>query len=120
MSTIPVNVRCKLCEKIESKRRRRQREVDRIGKLRHEASNVKEYQASLQEAQSLIKKLDQEIEEIQSERERRYGSCILGIGPAVPSIDGMRNMVEYDAAIDDDVMPTRVSHYSVSLYELII
>ena len=108
MSTIPVNTRCKLCEKIETKRRRRQRELDRINGWR-EASRAIVSQASQQKAQLLIEKLDREIEVIQSLRERRYRSCASEVGPAISSIDGTRNTLDDGSTIHNDAMPIRVS-----------
>ena len=115
MSTIPVNTRCKLCEKIDTKRRRRQRELDRINGWR-EASRAIVSQASRQKAQLLIERLDRGIEVDQSLRERRYRSCASEVGPAIPSIGGTRNTLADGSTIYDDAMPGRVSLYLCSLY----
>ena len=110
MSIIPVTVMCKLCEKIESKRRRRQREVDRINGWR-EASTAMESQESLQEAQSLTERLDREIGVIQSLRERRNRSCTAEVGPEILSIDNPGTLVGFGSTINDVAVATRVSHY---------
>lgn len=113
MSTIPM----KLCEKIGTKRRRRRKELDRINEW-HEAPTAMASQASRQESQSLIKKLDQEIEFIQSLRERRYRTFAPEVCPEIPSIDGTRNALGDGSTIHDDAIPTIVSHYLSSLYGL--
>ena len=75
-------------------------------------------QGSRQESQSLIKKLDQEIEVIQGFRERRYRTFAPEVGPEIPSIDGTRNALGDGSTIHDDAIPTSVRHYLSSLYGL--
>ena len=116
MSTIPVTRMCKLCEKIESKRRRRQREVDRL-KGWCEGRTAMEYQASRQEAQSLIEGLDREIGVIQSLRERPFRGCAAEVGPELLSINNLGTLVGFGSTISDVAVAIRVSHYPCLPYE---
>lgn len=59
---------CKLCEKLNTKYRRRAAEVDRINRWNQEPSR---YQASLEKAMRTIGELDEEIKAIFSEKQRR-------------------------------------------------
>lgn len=68
MQTIPTGTKCKLCEKIDTKMRRRTAEVDRIGRWQREG--VK-FRASIDKAMEIIRCLDGEIYELGCERARR-------------------------------------------------
>lgn len=75
MSTLPVGQKCKLCEKIDTKMRRRGAEVDRIGRWSREGSK---FRASIEKSTEIIRSLDGEIYELGMERNRR----LQGIGSA--------------------------------------
>ncbi|KAF2027639.1 hypothetical protein EK21DRAFT_26201, partial [Setomelanomma holmii] len=68
MNTIPVGTGCKLCNKIDTKMRRRAAEVDRIGRWQREGHQLR---ASIDKAMEIIKALDAEINELSCERQRR-------------------------------------------------
>lgn len=58
--------KCRLCEKIETKYRRRSAEVDRLERWKREGATLV---ASMDRSQTLIKELDKEIYILQRERE---------------------------------------------------
>lgn len=68
MQTVPTGTKCKLCEKIETKMRRRAAEVDRIGRWQREAHK---FGASIDKSMEMIRGLDTEIYELNCERNRR-------------------------------------------------
>ncbi|MCJ1461593.1 hypothetical protein MMC07_000190 [Pseudocyphellaria aurata] len=68
MQTVPVSQKCKLCDKIDTKQRRRNAEVDRISRWQREGSK---FRASIDRSCDMIKVLDQEIFNLGSERQRR-------------------------------------------------
>lgn len=68
MQTVPTGTKCKLCEKIETKMRRRGAEVDRIGRWQREPHR---FSASIEKSMDLIRGLDGEIYELGCERTRR-------------------------------------------------
>lgn len=68
MQTIPTGTKCKLCDKIETKMRRRNAEVDRIGRWQREGTK---FRASIDKAMDIIRCLDSEIQELGCERARR-------------------------------------------------
>ena len=68
MQTVPVSQKCKLCDKIDTKQRRRGAEVDRISRWQREGSK---FRASIDRSYDMIKVLDKEIYELGSERQRR-------------------------------------------------
>jgi hypothetical protein len=68
MQTIPTGTKCKLCDKIETKMRRRTAEVDRIGRWQREGTK---FRASIDKAMEIIRSLDSEIYELGCERSRR-------------------------------------------------
>ena len=57
---------CKLCDKIETKIRRRNTEVERVNRWLREGSVLK---ASMERSQNLIKDLDQEIRQLEHDRQ---------------------------------------------------
>jgi len=57
---------CRLCDKIETKIRRRNTEVDRLTRWRREGSM---FRASMERSQNLIKDLDQEIRQLEHDRQ---------------------------------------------------
>ena len=59
MSTVPVGTKCKLCEKIDTKMRRRQAEVERISRWNREGSK---FLASIEKSENIIRSLDTHLE----------------------------------------------------------
>ena len=75
MQTVPVCQKCKLCEKIDTKMRRRGAEVERIKRWQREGGK---FRASIDKSMDMIKAFDVEIYELGCERGRRLqgiGSC---------------------------------------------
>ena len=68
MTTVPVSQKCKLCEKIDTKQRRRTAEVDRILRWKREGGK---FTASIDRSQEIVKTLEKEIVEMSYERQRR-------------------------------------------------
>ncbi|TKA79536.1 hypothetical protein B0A49_00381 [Cryomyces minteri] len=73
--TIPSGQKCKLCEKIDTKQRRRAAEVERINRWQREGNK---FRASIDKSFQIIRALDMETEELSCERARR----LQGIGSA--------------------------------------
>ncbi|KAE8151395.1 hypothetical protein BDV25DRAFT_95098 [Aspergillus avenaceus] len=64
---------CRLCEKIETKFRRRSAEMDRLNRWKRDGSQLP---ASIAKTQHAIMELDQEIRQLQRERDdRRKALC---------------------------------------------
>ena len=68
MATTQVSQKCKLCDKLDTKFRRRTAEADRISRWQREGSR---FAASIDRSYEIIKTLDREIYELGLERERR-------------------------------------------------
>jgi hypothetical protein len=68
MQTVPVSQKCKLCDKIETKQRRRAAEVDRINRWKREGSK---FSASIDKSSAIVKTLEKEITDLAYERQRR-------------------------------------------------
>ena len=68
MSTSTVNQKCKLCEKLDTKHRRRATEMERITRWKREGSK---FGASIERSSDIIKSLEKEIRDINYERQRR-------------------------------------------------
>ena len=68
MATTQVSQKCKLCDKLDTKYRRRAAEADRISRWQREGSR---FAASIDRSCEIIKTLDKEIYELGLERERR-------------------------------------------------
>ena len=68
MQTVPVSNKCKLCEKIDTKQRRRAAEIDRIGRWKREGSK---FSASIDRSSDIVKALEKEIRDLGWERQRR-------------------------------------------------
>jgi len=68
MTTIPVNEKCKVCEKIDVKMRRRQAEAERVNRW---AAEGNKFRASIEKACELIQELDSEIYMLQIQRQER-------------------------------------------------
>ncbi|KAJ5226108.1 hypothetical protein N7468_007333 [Penicillium chermesinum] len=60
--------KCRICEKIETKYRRRSAEVERLDRWKREGSTLV---ASMDRSRKMIWELDQEIVQLQREREDR-------------------------------------------------
>lgn len=65
--------KCRLCEKIETKYRRRSAEIDRIERWKREGATLI---ASIDRSQKLIMELDKEIFFLQREREDRRNTLL--------------------------------------------
>ncbi|GKZ36361.1 hypothetical protein AbraIFM66950_007395 [Aspergillus brasiliensis] len=59
---------CRLCEKIETKYRRRSAEMERLKRWEREGSNLV---ASMDRSQKIIMELEKEIRQLQRERDDR-------------------------------------------------
>ncbi|KAL8763496.1 MAG: hypothetical protein Q9184_000708 [Pyrenodesmia sp. 2 TL-2023] len=68
MQTVPVSQKCKLCDKIETKQRRRSAEEDRINRWKREGGK---FRASIDRSYEMIKSLDREIYELRNERMKK-------------------------------------------------
>ncbi|KAI9827900.1 MAG: hypothetical protein M1826_006206 [Phylliscum demangeonii] len=68
MTTCRVGNKCKTCEKIDTKLRRRTTEAEKIARWEREGSR---FSASIDRAYDIIKSLDQEIYNLQTERQKR-------------------------------------------------
>jgi hypothetical protein len=68
MQTYGIQQKCKICEKIDTKRRRRAQEQDRLHRWAREGNR---YGASIEKAQQAIAALDTEIYELECERQKR-------------------------------------------------
>src|SRR6266487_1765920 len=65
-NTVNIQGLCRLCEKIETKIRRRNAEVERLARWRREGSVLK---ASMERSQNLIKDLEHEIRQLEHDRQ---------------------------------------------------
>ncbi|KAL8984737.1 MAG: hypothetical protein Q9205_001386 [Flavoplaca limonia] len=68
MQTVPVSQKCKLCDKIDTKQRRRSAEEDRINRWKREGGK---FRASIDRSYDMIRSLDKEIYDLRSERMRK-------------------------------------------------
>jgi hypothetical protein len=64
---------CRLCEKIETKFRRRSAEVDRLNRWKREGATLV---ASMDRSYKLIMDLDKEIRSLQQERDDRRSTLL--------------------------------------------
>lgn len=65
-------VQCRLCDKIDTKYRRRGTEMDRLNRWKREGGTLV---ASMDKSQNLVKSLEREIWELTKERDERRRSC---------------------------------------------
>ncbi len=79
--TVPTGTKCKLCEKIDTKTRRRAAEANRLCRWQREPQK---FGVSIEKSIDKIKELDDEINELQCERNRRLERA--GIPIAGPSM----------------------------------
>lgn len=68
MQTVPNNQKCKLCEKIETKHRRKGAEMEKIGRWQREGNR---FSASIDRAWDNVRGLEKEISDLGYERQRR-------------------------------------------------
>jgi len=67
-STSPLSQKCRICDKIDTKLRRRNAEKDRINRWRREGGK---FRASIEKSEDTIKQLEREIMELGQERRSR-------------------------------------------------
>lgn len=68
MQTVPLGQKCKLCDKIDTKQRRRAAEIERISRWQREGSK---FRASIDRSTDMIRSLDREIYDLGCERQKR-------------------------------------------------
>lgn len=68
MHTIPASTKCKLCDKIETKTRRRAAEQDRVKRWQRDGGK---FRASIEKSQETIGILNKEIYTLTSERQMK-------------------------------------------------
>ncbi len=68
MQTVPQGQKCKLCDKIDTKQRRRAAEIERISRWQREGTK---FRASIDRSTDIIRSLDREIYELGCERQKR-------------------------------------------------
>lgn len=68
MSTIKTGRKCKICDKIDTKRRRRVAEIDRINRWKKGSENRS---ASIDKSELIIDQLERELAELLNERSAR-------------------------------------------------
>ena len=68
MQTLSVGQKCKLCDKLDTKQRRKLKEQDKVNRWKKDAP---QHWASIEKANEEIKKLDKEIHELRNERQRK-------------------------------------------------
>ncbi|RAL17342.1 uncharacterized protein BO97DRAFT_4761 [Aspergillus homomorphus CBS 101889] len=66
--TFSENAKCRLCDKIETKKRRRSAEVDRLTRWKREGGTLV---ASMERCQKLIMELEKEIFQLEREKQER-------------------------------------------------
>ena len=65
---IPTGEKCRLCQKIDTKKRRRLEEIARVKRWQMEAGR----KASIEKAMGTIKELEEAINDLELERQTRY------------------------------------------------
>lgn len=68
MQTVPLGQKCKLCDKIDTKQRRRAAEIERISRWQREGNK---FRASIDRSTDMIRSLDREIYDLGCERQKR-------------------------------------------------
>ncbi|KAF2159231.1 hypothetical protein M409DRAFT_30239 [Zasmidium cellare ATCC 36951] len=69
--TVPLNEKCTQCEKIEKKKRRRQKALDDIARWERDGGKL---QASIEKARDDVRALEAEITAMIAEKDRRYAT----------------------------------------------
>ncbi len=72
MQTYPMNQKCKICDKIETKLRRKGAEEDRIRRWRKEPAK---FSASIDKSNDMIRVLEKELSDLGRERQKRQLNC---------------------------------------------
>jgi len=70
--TYQLNTKCKLCEKIDTKMRRRATEYDRVYRWQREGNK---FIASIERSMEIIGGLEREIQDLKMEQQRRLAVC---------------------------------------------
>ena len=73
MATSGIDQKCRICDKIDTKQRRRAAEKDRISRWRKDGGKFK---ASIERSEDMVRQLDKELYELTSERQKRLRSTI--------------------------------------------
>lgn len=68
MSTLKTGVKCRICDKIDTKRRRRAAEMDRINRWKKGSENRS---ASIDKSELIIDQLERELADLLNERSAR-------------------------------------------------
>jgi septal ring factor EnvC (AmiA/AmiB activator) len=68
MTTVYVSEKCKICDKIATKQRRKAAELERISRWRKEGTK---FSASIDRSAEIVKTLEKEINDLLYERQRR-------------------------------------------------
>ena len=68
MQTVPVREKCKFCDKLDTKKRRKAQEMDRIARWRGEGGR---FSASIEKSEKAVMSLEREIRDLMGERDRR-------------------------------------------------
>ena len=66
--THPVHQKCRICDKIETKQRRRATEKERISRWKKEGGR---FRASIEKSEDIIDQLERELRDLTSERRSR-------------------------------------------------
>lgn len=65
MSTLPVGQKCRICDKLDTKNRRRAQEIERIKRWKREGSK---FSASIERSEGIVEQLEYEIGNLEAER----------------------------------------------------
>ena len=68
MSTSNLSQKCRICDKIDTKQRRRAAEKDRISRWKKEGGR---FRASIEKSEDLVHQLERELTELTNERRSR-------------------------------------------------
>ena len=68
MSTSNLSQKCRICDKIDTKQRRRAAEKDRISRWKKEGGR---FRASIEKSEDLVHQLERELMELTNERRSR-------------------------------------------------
>ena len=108
IQTVSVASKCKLCEKIDTKQRRRAAEVERI--LRWKREGIK-FVASIESSAHVIKRLEREIHDLdqESQRQHRIIGVVLDGAPVVipPDTPGTSSSQNLNIPSHDERSPTQ-------------
>lgn len=88
MSTLANSQKCRICDKIETKQRRRSAELDRISRWRREGSK---FRASIERSEDIVDQLEHELADLVSERRARSRYVCRGHHRRCSTADQERN-----------------------------